>query len=119
MARFLNLYGLSLFLVALAGCTGESVRVVLPEGHPANPSAAEAPFVMPPDPFAGLPPSVSPPSSEQPPGHRHGHQHGGMGGKMSEDEMRMDDMRMDDDKGGATKHGGHDGTAAGDMEKGR
>lgn len=84
----------------VAGCTGESVRVVLPGTHPANPSAAEAPFVLPPDPFTAEPPT--PPPAEKPAGHRHGDQHG-----STDDEMRMDDMRMDDNEGGGMMHGDH------------
>jgi hypothetical protein len=76
MVRFRCSYVLASFFVALAGCTGESVRVVLPDHHPANPSAAESPFVPPPDPFAGITLPAVPSSKEQPAVHRHEHHSG-------------------------------------------
>ena len=99
--------------VLLAGCTGESVRVVLPDRHPANPSAAEAPFVPFPDPFTPLPfPSV-PSRPAEPHEHRHEHHPG-----QTDEDMRMDDMRMDDEKGGEMNHGSHgEGGAAEEGEK--
>ncbi|WP_298439593.1 hypothetical protein [Geobacter sp.] len=94
-----------LFLAAgfalLAACTGESVRVVLSDRNPANPSAAEAPFVPPSDPFMGETLAPLPPAGK-PPGHRHGDHQG-----PTDDGMRMDDMRMDDDQGSGMMHGGH------------
>ncbi|CAG1007541.1 hypothetical protein ANAEL_03549 [Anaerolineales bacterium] len=111
MRRFRHSIIFVVLLVTLSGCTGESVRVVLPERHPANPSAVEAPFVLPPNPFAeeALP---SPPPSEKPAHRRHGDHPG-----APDDEMRMDDMRMDDDQGGAMMAGGH-GMHGGEKKEG-
>lgn len=94
-------YAFAAFLVLLAGCTGGSVRIVLPAGHPANPSAHEAPFVPPPDPFAGV---TLPSRPSEVPGHRHEHRP-----VPPDEDMRMDDMRMDDDQQGHMEHGGHQG----------
>ncbi len=41
--------------LALAGCRGESVKIIFPPDHPAHPMAAEAPWTLPPDPFAPPP----------------------------------------------------------------
>ena len=112
MFRLLHSCVLASLLVALAGCTGESVRVVLPDQHPANPSAQEAPFVPPPDPFAGVTPPVLPSPPEEHPEHRHEHHPGGM-----DDDMRMDDMRMDDEKSDEMMHGGHGGTEGGERKE--
>jgi len=60
-------------LIALASCTGESVRIVIPERHPANPTAAEAPFAMPPDPFAGITDLTPSPTPREAPTDHHGH----------------------------------------------
>jgi len=92
----------------LAGCTGESVRVVLPDRHPANPSAIEAPFVFPADPFTGETPAPPPPA-EKPAGHRDVDRHG----------STDDDMRMDDDEGSDTLHGNHGMHGTGEKEGGR
>lgn len=99
------------FLVLLAGCTDESVRLALPDSHPANPLAQVAPFVPPPDPFAG----VSLPSRPaEIPGHRHEHR-----AVQPDDDMRMDDMRMDNDQQGQMEHGGHGGDDAAEEEEKR
>lgn len=108
MARLCCLYVLAAFFIIFAGCTGESVRVVLPDRHPANPSAAEAPFVPPPDPFAGIPLPGAPPEQ------RHDHHPSRM-----DDDMRMEDMRMDDDQEEHVNHGGHDGKGDRETEEGR
>jgi hypothetical protein len=60
-------------LIALSGCTGESIRMTIPERHPANPAAAEAPFSPPSDPFAAISDSVSFPGSNEPENPHHGH----------------------------------------------
>lgn len=87
---------LAMGLITASGCTGESVRAVIPAWHPANPTAAESPFVVPPDPFAreAMPP---PAASEKPPSHRHGEHPGAMDGGM----------RMDEMPSGPMEHGGH------------
>lgn len=95
---------LAAFIVMLTGCTGESVRVILPARHPVNPTATEVPYVQPDDPFAGAPFPTAPTHHGQPPDHRHKHQPA-----KEDDEMRMDDMRMDDEQGEEMMHGGHDG----------
>lgn len=95
---------LLLLLAAVSGCTGESVRVILPDRHPANHSAAEAPFVLPPDPFAGLPLPAVPSRPAEPHEHKHEHQ-------------QMDDMQMDDEKSGEMMHGGHGGSGAGERKE--
>ena len=107
-------YAFTVFLVLLAGCTGESVRVVLPDNHPANLSAAEAPFVPIPDPFAGVTLPAAPSRPAKPPEPRHEHHPG----KMNE-EMQMEDMRMEDDEGSGMKHSGHGGSGAGRGEEPR
>lgn len=104
-------YVFAAFLVLLAGCTGESVRVILPARHPANPTATEAPYVQPGDPLAGVPFSTAPAYHGQPPDHMHDHQP-----VKEDDEMRMDDMRMDDDHEGHMDHGGHHGDGAAEEE---
>jgi hypothetical protein len=105
---------LMVLLVTASGCTGESVKVVLPDRHPANPSAVEAPFVSPPDPFAGVPLPVVPSRPEEPRVHRHEHHPDPM-----DKEMRMDDMQMDDDKGNEMIHGGHGRAGASEEEERR
>jgi len=112
MLRFRHLSVIASFLVALGGCTGESIKVVLPDQHPANPSAQEAPFVPPPDPFAVVTPPETPSPPEKPPEHRHGQHSGGMG-----DNMRMDDMKMDEAMSDEMMHGGHGGTGDGDGKE--
>ena len=113
MLRFRHLSVIASFLVALGGCTGESIKVVLPDQHPANPSAQEAPFVPPPDPFAVVTPPETPSPPEKPAEHRHGQHSGEIG-----DNMSMDDMRMDDDKGNDhMMHGGHGETGDGDRKE--
>ena len=107
-------YALTVFLVLFAGCTGESVRVVLPDSHPANLSAAEAPFVPIPDPLAGVSLPAAPSSPAKPSGQRHEHHPG-----QTNEEMQMDDMQMEDDKGSEMKHGGHGGSGAGREEERR
>jgi len=114
MIRLCCSYALTVFFVLLAGCTGESARVVLPDRHPANPSAAEAPLVPIPDPFAGVTLPAAPSSPAKPPGQRHGHHPG-----QTNEEMQMEDMQMEDDRGSEMKHGGHDGLGAGGEEKRR
>lgn len=113
MQRFRRTIILVVLLVSTAGCTGEGVRVVLPERHPANPSATEAPFVPIPDPFAEARPA-SPSRPAEPHEHRHEHHPG-----RADDDMRMDDMRMDDDQQDHMKHGGHDGKGSDEREERR
>ena len=106
MARPCCSYVFAVFLILFAGCTGESVRVVLPDRHPANSSTAEAPFVPPPDPFAGVSLPAVPSRPEKP----HEHRHELPPGQMDEQ------MQMDDDRGSEMKHGSHGGTGAGEEE---
>jgi len=95
MVRLCYPYAFAVFLILFAGCAGDSVRVVLPDQHPANSSAVEAPFVLPPDPFAGIPfPTV-------------------------DEQMRMDDMRMDDEGDGMMMHGGPGEAGAEDKRERR
>ncbi len=116
-------YALIVFLVFFAGCTGESVRVVLPDRHPADPSAAEAPFVPIPDPFAGVSLPAAPSSPAKPFEQRHEHHPGQTNEMQMEDmqmeDMQMEDMQMEDDKGSDMKHGGHGGSGAGRGEERR
>lgn len=105
---------LMVLLVTASGCTGESVRVILPDRHPANPSATEAPFVPSPDPLAGVPLPVLPSRPEEPHEQRHEHHPDQM-----DDDMRMDDMQMDDDKGNEMKYGGPGRAGSAEEEKRR
>lgn len=115
MVRLFCSYAFALaFFILFAGCTGESVRVILPDRHPANPSAAEAPFVPIPDPFAGISLPREPSRPAKPPEQRHEHHPGQMN-----QEMQMEDMRMEDDRGSEMKHGGHGGAGAGGEEEQR
>ncbi len=114
MVRLCYSYAFTVFVIFFAGCTGESVRVVLPDRHPANPSAAEAPMVPIPDPFAGVS-LPAPPSRPVKHPEQRDETHPG---QMNE-EMQMEDMQMEDDRGSAMKHGGHDGPGIGGEEKRR
>ena len=107
MIRLCRSYAFAAFLFLFAGCAGESVRIVLPDRHPANPSAAEVPFVPPPDPLAGVTLPFVPSRIEKPPEHRHGNHPDQM-----DDEMRMDDMKMDNGQSDEMMHGDHAGTGA-------
>lgn len=69
MARIAAL--ISLWLT-LNGCATTEITVTLPPGHPADPQAAEAVFIPPPNPFADRKPPAPTPESEKRPG-EHGH----------------------------------------------
>ncbi len=59
-------------LMSLNSCTGESIRITVPDRHPASPAAAEAPFSLPSDPLASVGDSAPSPAPQEPATPHHG-----------------------------------------------